>query len=388
MDLLPKYNRVKSLYEEYYALLKDSNSVKLLPKYESLSKNDYLNQIQTEIEQYDVFFGYDRNFLQARNRFRKNIPAIIPLFADMTMGGMTLWINQNYFKTNDILLFSCKADYAIYKKVCVDCSIRTKIMPLPIGEMFETLQEKKIAVANAFSLLYVGRLTRSKNIHGLLDLCRHLKGHMNFRLVLVGTWDYYIDGREYRIFIEEKVKEYDIAEYLVFKGHLTGNELLNEYRSADVFVNLTLNKDENFGLVQVEAMSQGLPIVCSDWGGLKDHVVHGWNGFKIKTAYAREKIKLELMEAVKYIEMLRDVGVRKSMSQNARHLFLTTYSRSVIKCEIEQVLANTTNSVNEPARIKFSNEAQAFCMQRIFGVMNHNESNADFKYLNIYASNT
>ena len=290
MNVLPMKNRIKVIYECFFEILKDHYAVSLMPNYiKSITKSNYLRQVQIAAENYDAFFGYDRTFLQVRKSIKKNIPVILPLYADMTMGGMTLWINQSNFKINDTLLFSCKSDYDIYKKICTQSSLKTAIVPLPIGKKFEYCGNKLMRVFSnkCLHFLYVGRLTSSKNIHGLLELCRNLKGYIEFILILVGTWDYYLEGHEYKNHVENLVIQYDLVNFVIFKGYLEDDQLIQEYQNADVFINLTLNKDENFGLAQVEAMSQGLPIICSDWGGLKDHVVHGWNGYKIQTQYIK-----------------------------------------------------------------------------------------------------
>jgi starch synthase len=52
---------------------------------------------------------------------------------------------------------------------------------------------------------------------------------------------------------------------------------------ADVFCSLSDNIQETFGIVPIEAMAAGLPVVVSDWDGYKDTVRHGIDGFRIAT---------------------------------------------------------------------------------------------------------
>lgn len=56
------------------------------------------------------------------------------------------------------------------------------------------------------------------------------------------------------------------------------------WQGADVFVSLSDNIQETFGLTPVEAMAAGLPVVVSDWNGYKDTVRDGTDGFRIPTA--------------------------------------------------------------------------------------------------------
>ncbi|MEM9046470.1 MAG: glycosyltransferase family 4 protein [Pseudomonadota bacterium] len=53
--------------------------------------------------------------------------------------------------------------------------------------------------------------------------------------------------------------------------------------AADIFVMPVDNIQETFGLAVVEAMAAGLPVVCSDWNGLRDTVQHGETGFRVPT---------------------------------------------------------------------------------------------------------
>ena len=55
------------------------------------------------------------------------------------------------------------------------------------------------------------------------------------------------------------------------------------WQSADVFVSLSDNIQETFGLTPVEAMAAGLPVLVSDWNGYKDTVRDGVDGFRIPT---------------------------------------------------------------------------------------------------------
>ncbi len=55
------------------------------------------------------------------------------------------------------------------------------------------------------------------------------------------------------------------------------------WASADVFCSLSDNIQETFGIVPIEAMAAGIPVVVSDWDGYKDTVRDGIDGFRIPT---------------------------------------------------------------------------------------------------------
>lgn len=55
------------------------------------------------------------------------------------------------------------------------------------------------------------------------------------------------------------------------------------WQAADLFVSLSDNVQETFGLTPVEAMAAGLPVIATDWDGYRDTVRHGQDGFLIPT---------------------------------------------------------------------------------------------------------
>lgn len=67
------------------------------------------------------------------------------------------------------------------------------------------------------------------------------------------------------------------------------------WQAADVFVSLSDNIQETFGLTPVEAMAAGLPVVVSDWNGYKDTVRDGIDGFRIPTISAPHGTGKELI---------------------------------------------------------------------------------------------
>ncbi len=67
--------------------------------------------------------------------------------------------------------------------------------------------------------------------------------------------------------------------------------------AADVFLSLSDNVQETFGLTPLEAMAAGLPCVVSDWDGYRDTVRHGVDGFRIRTVTPRPGLGSDLAYA-------------------------------------------------------------------------------------------
>jgi glycosyltransferase involved in cell wall biosynthesis len=112
-------------------------------------------------------------------------------------------------------------------------------------------------------LLYVGRLSPEKEVSRLRILLEKMP---QTRLALVG------DGPG-RPDLEKHFAGYDV----VFTGYLQGQDLAAAYASADVFV--FPSRTETLGLVLLEAMAAGCPVVAPRSGGITDVVNDGVNGF-------------------------------------------------------------------------------------------------------------
>lgn len=112
-------------------------------------------------------------------------------------------------------------------------------------------------------LLYVGRLSDEKQIQHIRPTLEQLP---NTRLVLVG------DGPA-RPALEREFADLPAT----FMGYLRGERLSQAYASADIFV--FPSRLETFGLVVIEAMAAGLPVVASRVGGVGDIVSEGVNGY-------------------------------------------------------------------------------------------------------------
>ena len=130
-------------------------------------------------------------------------------------------------------------------------------------------------------ILYVGRFDRRKGIETLVRAVgsNRVKQHLNLQLIIVGgSTPGKRDGKE-RDRIEGIVKELGIDEITTFAGRIEHRDLACYYAAANVCV--VPSHYEPFGLVAIESMASGTPVIASEVGGLKFTVVNEFTGLLV-----------------------------------------------------------------------------------------------------------
>jgi glycosyltransferase involved in cell wall biosynthesis len=158
--------------------------------------------------------------------------------------------------------------------------------------------EKFGAVNGEVRLLYVGRVSREKDLDVLAAAYRRLRDqHLPIQLLVVGDGPY----------SEAFAKSLPEA---IFTGYLTGKDLATAYASADVFV--FPSTTDTFGNVILEAQACGLPVVVSDSGGPKELVEDRANGLITKSHDAED-----FARAIR--TLVTDSTLRQRMATAARN---------------------------------------------------------------------
>ena len=328
-----------NLYEELIEAL-DKTGISQVVYIPTKSKQNYNKRIlknlnNTAFTQSKIFNDLDR-FLYYRKinklladikiKINLNIIDIIHAHTLFSMGGIALKLkkekNIDYIvavRNTDINIFF---KYIFYLKdmgiqimkeskriILLSPAYRDYILEEIIpGNLQDTIMKKSMVVPNGINplflknkynrpelgnkknikLIYVGEFTKNKNIEISVKVARKLKDmgyNVNFTIVGGG-------GNN-----ESKVKRLAKTNEDIIEIHELTEErekLLNIYRKSNIFIMPSFR--ETFGLVYIEAMSQGLPIIYSKGQGIDGYFKDGTVGYSVNPK--------DIDDIVKKIEMI------------------------------------------------------------------------------------
>jgi len=158
--------------------------------------------------------------------------------------------------------------------------------------------ESHYALKEGVKLLYVGRVSKEKNLELLGQVFKELlKRYRDLHLIVVGDGPYL-----------ETMREELAGTPCVFTGYLEGEDLAAVFASCDLFVFPCTT--DTFGNVVLEAQASGIPVIVSDSGGPQENVIPGQTGFIVPGNDADS-----LLVAIE--ALLADPGLLKRMGQAA-----------------------------------------------------------------------
>jgi glycosyltransferase involved in cell wall biosynthesis len=170
-------------------------------------------------------------------------------------------------------------------------------------------------------ILFVGRLHPVKGVRYLIQAMQLIhESHPETKLILVG------DGEE-RDYLEDLTDHLGIRECVDFVGEVPHERIIDYLDHADVFVLSSLS--ESFGIVLLEAMACGLPIVATRVGGIPEIIEDGVNGYLVNPGDYQE-----LSERIQLL--LRDEASTAEMSKNNRQK-ATGYSWEQVVNKLEKL---------------------------------------------------
>jgi glycosyltransferase involved in cell wall biosynthesis len=170
-------------------------------------------------------------------------------------------------------------------------------------------------------VLYVGRVKFHKGIEYFVGAAKFMD--KNTKFLIVGSGDYEDVIRDY-------IHDLKLEDRVTLVGKVPDSELPQYYAACDVFVLPSLTRLEAFGIVGLEAMATGKPVIVSDIPGVREVITDGREG------YLSPPMEIELM-AKKIKKLLADPKLRKRMGMAGRKKVVKYFEISKIVDSLEKV---------------------------------------------------
>ena len=180
--------------------------------------------------------------------------------------------------------------------ICYYETAPEKIKVIPCGvnlQLFRPLDKHESRLRLGFNkekiILFVGRIDPIKGIDSLIKSVAFLKDKKRLRLVIIGD-----DAHNQPLLIKLKklVDDLQLQENVIFKGIVQQEELPYYYSAADVCS--VVSYYESFGLVALEALACGTPVVARNVGILDQIIKQGETGWVLKKDHTPEELAEKL----------------------------------------------------------------------------------------------
>lgn len=260
----------------------------------------------------------------------------------------SLLIRTSLFKRADLII-SASLDYVassqikdIYKKY------PEKFREIPFGVDLKKFQPKiikdksdnpviakakeivtfisdKFLRKNRLDLIFVGGLDKAHYFKGIEILLNalFLLEPKTWRLKIVGDGD--LKAR-----YEAQCRSLNLEGRVEFCGRLSEAELIRELQNSDLLVLPSINSNEAFGIVLIEALACGVPVIASDLPGVRRVFSDREQGLLFKTGDINDlKNKLEFI--------IRNEDKRKQMALAARKLAEDEYDLKIMAADLKKI---------------------------------------------------
>lgn len=213
--------------------------------------------------------------------------------------------------------------------------VKTPTFVQPTGIEYQKFQQvnpedvdrlrKELGITEEKIFVSVSRLSNEKNIDFMIEAIDTLRKQTDvpFRFLMIG------DGHQ-KDRLQKKIESLGLQENFTLVGAVPPDEMALWYHLGDAF--LFASKSETQGMVILEAMAAGLPVVAVRSSGIDDVVRHGFNGFKTPEKQDQwvEKVK----------ELLEDDELRETLSGNALE-FAADFSVEQFAKDVRNIYAST-----------------------------------------------
>ena len=195
---------------------------------------------------------------------------------------------------------------------------------IPVINLEDNILPKKNSVPK---LLFLSNLIESKGVYVLLDALKILNdNNVKFHCNLVGgAGDISLKQ------LNQKINNLKLQNCVSYLGKKYNHEKHKIFQSSDIFVFPTFYHNETFGIVNIEAMMFGIPVISTSEGGIPDIVKDRETGFVIDKQNPNQ-----LAEKIKWFIDNPEEAIL--MGEKGREYFLENYTLEIFERRMAHIL--------------------------------------------------
>ncbi len=209
-----------------------------------------------------------------------------------------------FFSNFSIARYTCVSGY-FKNEIEKDISKKIDIVYNPVDNKY-LLKDHSVASEPQLKLVTCSLLTPRKGIHHMIEVVKKLKDKgVNVQLNVIGPKS----DADYLVQLNTTIENYQLSNQITFSGKMTTDEIIERYLQSDV--GLFLSAEETFGLVPIEMLATGLPVICTDTGIISD-----LNNREVKLPF------LNISNANDYDNICHLINTAKGIDINDAKLFI------------------------------------------------------------------
>ena len=269
----------------------------------------------------------------------RRVPLLLFALGSLQKGAAWMARHRADLRTTDTIVVNSTSCREIFLDLARGPAMAVPLLPLGIdlktfrplgaatpGSTGEAVRRALGIPARAKVLVYAGRMSLQKNVQLLATVVDEVRRRgVDAHLLLAGAFDDFVIpeltsspapdiAREFRVLVADR----RLGPHITLTGHVEPRSLAELMSAGDVGINLTTFGNENFGLGPVEQQACGLPVVGSDWGGLRDTIRHGETGMRVPTLVSDLGPRVHFEGAIDHVvALLQDDDQRARLGASA-----------------------------------------------------------------------
>jgi spore coat protein SA len=317
----------------------------------AITYHRYLKQEKTYIDQVIAeLLGLEPDIIQIENRprFARAVRLAMPKAKIILFMQSTLFLSRPHIGREELLTCLEAADvivvnsqylqdYLLQEFNGLSSKITVNHLGVDINQFQPKWHQEEKAAAELLRkewgvndkkvLLYVGRLVEIKGVHHVLEAMPEIiKADPSIVLFIAGsTLSPTSSNLEYVEELEKLAEK--VKEHVTFTKFIPHNEIHKWFQMADLLV--VPSVAEPFGLVNVEAMAVGTPVIATNSGGIPEIVDDGKTGILIQPERVHEELIWKIVRLFKNPADLMKMGVKSVKKVRAHFTWSHTAQRQL-----------------------------------------------------------